>query len=60
MPKDNKKTVKVRDLKPNKDAKGGAHALQGHAGQGHAGQGHAGQGHAGQGHQGQGGGLRNH
>ena len=47
MPK-NKKNIKVHDLKPSKDAKGGGHAGQGHAGQGHLGQGHAGQGHAGQ------------
>ena len=39
----NKKNIKVHDLKPSKDAKGGGHAGQGHLGQGHAGQGHAGQ-----------------
>jgi hypothetical protein len=53
-----KKNIKVRDLKPSKDAKGGGHLGQGHLGQGHLGQGHQGQGHQGQGHQGQHGGHR--
>ena len=53
----NKKTIKVRDLKPNKDAKGGGHFNQGHAQQGHSNQGHANQGHANQGHKQQGGGF---
>ncbi len=53
----NKKTIKVRDLKPNKDAKGGGHFAQGHAAQGHSAQGHAAQGHAAQGHAAQGGGM---
>jgi hypothetical protein len=52
-----KKTIKVRDLKPNKDAKGGGHFNQGHAQQGHANQGHAVQGHANQSHKQQGGGF---
>ncbi len=44
-----KPEVKVRDLQPKKDAKGGSMALYGssHAGSGHAGSGHAGGGHAG-------------
>lgn len=45
----NKKTIKVRDLKPNKDAKGGGHFNQGHANQGASTQGHANQGHKQQG-----------
>jgi hypothetical protein len=56
MPK-NKKNVKVHDLKPSKDAKGGGHVGQGHVGQGHVGQGHVGQSH-GPGHKAQGHGHR--
>jgi len=43
-----KKNIKVRDLKPSKDAKGGGHAAQGHAAQGHGAQGHGAQGHGAQ------------
>jgi hypothetical protein len=52
---ENKKTVKVRDLKPNKDAKGGGHAMQGHSNQGHSNQGSANQGNSNQGSKNQGG-----
>lgn len=38
-----KKTIKVRDLKPSKDAKGGGHGAQGHGAQGHGAQGHGAQ-----------------
>ena len=58
----NKKNVKVRDLKPSKDAKGGGASVQGHGLQGHGLQGHGLQGHGLQGstknnqkHQGHGG-----
>ena len=51
-----KKTIKVRDLKPNKDAKGGGHFAQGHSAQGHSAQGHSAQGHSAQAHKAQGGG----
>ena len=36
----NKKTIKVRDLKPNKDAKGGGHFQAGHQQAGHQQAGH--------------------
>jgi hypothetical protein len=49
MPK-NKKNIKVHDLKPSKDAKGGGGAAQGHGAQGHGAQGHGAQGHGAQGH----------
>ncbi len=39
------KKIKVRDLKPKKDAKGGGHQMQGHQMQGHQNQGHQNQGH---------------
>lgn len=55
-----KKTIKVRDLKPNKDAKGGGHFPQGHNPQGHNPQGHNPQGHNPQGHKPQGGGQAVH
>jgi len=45
--KKNKKSVKVRDLKPKKDAKGGGGRLlgSGHLGSGHLGSGRLGSGH---------------
>ena len=46
----NKKNIKVQDLKPSKDAKGGGHGAQGHGAQGHGAQGHGAQGHGRQGH----------
>ena len=49
MPK-HKKNIKVQDLKPSKDAKGGGHGAQGHGAQGHGAQGHGAQGHGRQGH----------
>ena len=48
MPK-HKKNIKVQDLKPSKDAKGGGHGAQGHGAQGHGAQGHGAQGHGRQG-----------
>jgi hypothetical protein len=57
---ENKKTAKIRDLKPNKDAKGGGHAAQGFGAQGHSAQGHAAQGSAANNHKNQGGHSANH
>ena len=48
MTKSKKKNLKVRDLKPKKDAKGGG-AITGQAGTGQAGTGQAGTGQAGTG-----------
>jgi hypothetical protein len=44
-PRKETKKIKVRDLKPKKDAKGGGHQMQGHQMQGHQNQGHQNQGH---------------
>jgi hypothetical protein len=49
MPKD-KKNIKVRDLKPKKDAKGGGHFVSGHQALGHQASGHQASGHKVQGH----------
>jgi hypothetical protein len=49
MPKD-KKNIKVRDLKPRKDAKGGGHQALGHQASGHQASGHQASGHQVSGH----------